>query len=303
MGDITERKRAEEALRESEKRFKLAAESSTDLIYEWDIKERVDWFGKIDELLGYSPSEFPRTFEAWANSVHPEDRDRVMAAVKNHLEKNEPYNIEYRVRKKDGTYNYWWVRGNAVRDEKGNPYRWVGAITDVTERKRAEEMLGASEERYRTLFEGAAEGILVADIESKQFKYVNPAICRMLGYTAEELTRLSLVDIHPKEALDYVVAEFEAQARGEKTLSPEIPCLRKDGSVIYTSIATAPVVIDGRKCNVGFFTDITERKRAEESCCTKAKNSTAALIETFRMLSWLTDIEGQQFIIRQSGCL
>ncbi len=132
------------------------------------------------------------------------------------------------------------------------------------ERKRAEDMLGASEERYKTLFEGAAEGILVADIESKQFKYVNPATCRILGYTAEELTRLSLADIHPKEALDYVVAEFEAQARGEKTLSPEIPCLRKDGSVIYTSVITAPAVIDGRKCNIGFFTDITERKRAEE---------------------------------------
>ena len=64
-----------------------------------------------------------------------------------------------------------------------------------------------------------AEGILVADVESKQFKYGNPAICRMLGYTAEELTRLSLADIHPKEALDYVVAEFEAQARGEKIMS------------------------------------------------------------------------------------
>jgi hypothetical protein len=63
----------------------------------------------------------------------------VVAAVKNHLEKNELYNIEYRVMKKDGTYNYWWVRGNAVRDEKGNPYRWVGAITDVTDHKRAEE--------------------------------------------------------------------------------------------------------------------------------------------------------------------
>ena len=234
------------------------------MIYEWDIKERVDWFGKIDELLGYAPNEFPRTLEAWANSVHPEDRDRVMAAVKNHSEKNEPYNIEYRIRKKDGTYNNWWVRGTAVRDEKGNPYRWVGAITDVTERKRAEEALVASGERYRTLFEGAAEGILVADIKGQQFKYANPAICRMLGYTAEELTRLGVADIHPKEALDHVAADFETQARGEMILSYEIPCLRKDGSVIYVSIATASVVIGGRKCNVGFFTDISERKRAEQ---------------------------------------
>ena len=129
------------ALRENEERFRLAAESSTDLIYEWDIKERVDWFGKIDELLGYAQGEFPRTLGGWADSVHPDDRDRAMAAVKNHLEKNEPYDIEYRIRKKDGTYNYWWVRGMAVRDEQGDPYRWVGAVTDITERKRSEEVI------------------------------------------------------------------------------------------------------------------------------------------------------------------
>jgi PAS domain-containing protein len=81
----------------------------------------------------------------------------------------------------------------------------------------------------------------------------------------EELTRLGVVDIHPKEALNHVAADFETQARGEMILSPDIPCRRKDGSIIYASIATAPVVIDGHKCNVGFFTDITERKLAEEA--------------------------------------
>ena len=126
-------------LHRSEERFRLAAESSTDLIYEWDLKEHVDWFGKIDELLGYGSGEFPRTLEAWANSVHPDDRGRVMAAVNNHLEKNDPYDIEYRIRKRDDTYKYWWARGMAVRDEESHPYRWVGAITDVTDRKRAEE--------------------------------------------------------------------------------------------------------------------------------------------------------------------
>ncbi len=144
----------------------------------------------------------------------------------------------------------------------------AGAVANAqlfSERMRAEEALVTSEERYRTLFEGAAEGILVANIADKQFKYANPAICRMLGYTMEELTRVGVADIHPKEALDHVMAEFNAQTRGEKTLAIEIPCLRKDGSILYVSIATTPVVIDGRKCNVGFFTDITEHKKTEEA--------------------------------------
>ncbi|MCJ7674382.1 MAG: PAS domain S-box protein, partial [Sedimentisphaerales bacterium] len=72
-------------------------------------------------------------------------------------------------------------------------------------------------------------------------------------------------DIHPKEFLDHVLAEFEAQVRGEKLLSPDLPCLRKDGTLFYANISGILMVLDGRKCNVGFFTDITERKHAEEA--------------------------------------
>jgi len=140
----------------------------------------------------------------------------------------------------------------------------VQAARYAVERKRSEEALRESEARYKALFEGAAEGILVADLKSRQFKYANPAICKMLGYTVEELTRLGVADIHPKEDLPDVISAFEAQARGETTLAAGIPCLRKDGAVFYTDIKTATAILDGRVCNVGFVTDITERKRAEE---------------------------------------
>jgi len=142
------------------------------------------------------------------------------------------------------------------------------ALKDAEERRekaRVEHALRESEAQHKALFEGAAEGILVADVETERFVYANPAICRMLGYTEEEVTRLGLADIHPKEALPGVIAEFNAQARGEKTLAAAIPCLRKDGSAFYADVTTAPVVINGRKCNVGFFADITERRLAEES--------------------------------------
>ncbi|HEX7320634.1 MAG TPA: HD domain-containing phosphohydrolase [bacterium] len=132
------------------------------------------------------------------------------------------------------------------------------------EHKRTEEALRDSEARYRALFEISADGILLADTETKTFKYANPALCRMLGYTEEELKTLSLADIHPKEDLPRVIAEFEAQARGEKTLAPDIPCLRKDGTVLYADINTTTLTVDNRPCNVGFFRDITDRKRNEE---------------------------------------
>ena len=131
------------------------------------------------------------------------------------------------------------------------------------EKKWAIEALKESEEKYRTLFQVAPEGILSADIKTKKLLHANPAFSEMLGYTEEELIQLDISNIHPKEDLDRVFLEFEAQARGEKTLAQNIPCLRKDGTTIYTDIVTAPILIGGRNCNLSFFRDITERKKLE----------------------------------------
>ena len=103
----------------------------------------------------------------------------------------------------------------------------------------------------------------MADLEAGRFRYCNPAICEMLGYSGEELIELDVTDIHPKESLDHVMAEFEAQARGDRLLAPNIPCLRKDGSVIYADVHSTSAVIDDLECNVGFFTDVTKRRQIE----------------------------------------
>jgi PAS domain S-box-containing protein len=170
--------------------------------------------------------------------------------------------FESRHRRKDGTIIDVDVSVTYLPLSGGRVFTF---FRDITEHKKAEQGLKESEERYRALFEGSAEGILVADIETKKFKYANPAICRMLGYTEEQLRQMGVPDVHPKESLEHTLSEFEAQARGEKTLAPNIACLRKDGTIGYVDINTARLMIDGRKCNVGFFTDITEHKLAEEA--------------------------------------
>jgi len=138
-------------------------------------------------------------------------------------------------------------------------------IESALYKDRMERRLRESEARFRTLFHFAGEGILVAEVESKRFTYANPAICKMLGYTEEELLRLSVGDIHPPEAVASVVREFMSQARGDTILAADIPCLRKDRTVIYADINTSAMMIDGRECNVGFFTDITARKDIERA--------------------------------------
>ena len=146
-------------------------------------------------------------------------------------------------------------------------------IRDVTERRQAEKKLGealqheqadlalrASEARYRTLFDVSRDGIVIADLETKVIRHANPAASRMLGYSEEEFVALGVADIHPKEALPRVVAEFEDPAR---PLAVDIPCLKKDGTIIYADINIATITVDGRASRVGFFRDVTERKRAQ----------------------------------------
>ena len=145
--------------RAANERYRLAAQSATNLIYEWDLGKRVNWYGKVDELLGYEPKKFPRTLHAWMSRLHPEDRERVLAAVQKHLKSEEPYCLECRVKRKDGTYLCWLDRGSVVYDDAGKPRKWIGAVTDITERKRAEKEVEESAARLRQMMDGTVKAI------------------------------------------------------------------------------------------------------------------------------------------------
>ena len=96
----------------------------------------------------------------------------------------------------------------------------------------------------------------------------------MLGYTREELETLSVSDIHPEEALEHVISEFKAQAREGKTPAPNIPCLRKDGTIFYANVSATQAVIDGAQCNIGFFVDVTELRQAKRKGRNLQRNCT-----------------------------
>jgi PAS domain S-box-containing protein len=159
--DNLERKQAEEAWRESAERAQIVTESVVDVIYEWDLKNKVEWRGDVDSLMGYPAGGFPRTFNGWAATLHPEDKERVMLAVESQLRGAAPYNVEYRIAKKGGRWRWWSARGTALRDERGQPRRWVGAITDITEREQAVEELRRIEwmlsKTPASIIEGRAE--------------------------------------------------------------------------------------------------------------------------------------------------
>jgi hypothetical protein len=155
--DITERKRAEEALRASEERLKLVIDATNDAIWDWDlVQNKCFWSKRFYQFLGLSPTEEKRYFyESLYPLVHPEDREQFTELLYQHLELNQPYKMELRLRRADRTYNWFFIRGKAVRDPNGRPLRIVGALSDISERKQAEEELRQQNQRSQLLAEVA----------------------------------------------------------------------------------------------------------------------------------------------------
>jgi len=130
--------------------------------------------------------------------------------------------------------------------------------------KQVEKELNGSEQLFKSIFNNAADGILLADVENKRFHSCNKMICQMSGYTEQELKNLTITDIHPKKDQPYVQEQFDKQVRGEFTLAKDIPIKKKDGNVFYVDINSFPVNLGEKKYLMGIFRDITERKKAEE---------------------------------------
>ncbi len=140
--DISAAVQVRDELRHKEERFRAAAASTTDLIWEADmLAETVDWFGDVDQMLGYDPGSFPRTVGAWIESIHPDDIDEVNQCVERIVETGEGFHARYRVRHKDGTYRHWEDRARVIGWIDGRGNNIVGSITDITDRVVAQQKL------------------------------------------------------------------------------------------------------------------------------------------------------------------
>lgn len=261
---ITEYKQLEMHLRESEERFRNIAELTTDWVWQVDVNGTYVYSGdKIRQLLGYEPEEVygktPFDF------MPPEEAERVGKIFKQIVEEQKPFSFLENVNlHKDGHKVILETSGVPLIDDDGVLRGYFGTEHDVTERKQAEQALEESERRFRTILDVAVDGVLLMDEAQRKFIQANRAICEMLGYTLDELYELGIEDIHPKEALPEVYKEFEKQRRGEILVAQNLPVKRKDGSVFVADVSSAPMVLSGRTIMVGFFHDVTDRKRAEE---------------------------------------
>lgn len=232
--------------------------------WEWDIlNNTLSWSDEIYRIFGFTPQQFEPTYESFMQSVHPEDRQSIETAIREAFEGN-PYSIDHRILLPDGTIRHVHEHGKLIRNEEDQPIKMLGTVQDITERKQVEQILEESEYRFRTILDVAVDGVLLADAQTHKFIQANHAICEMLGYQPNELYQLGVEDIHPTADLPKVQQQFDRQMKGEIRVAQNLPVKRKDGSIFFADVSSAPMTVSGQTIMVGFFHDVTERKQAEE---------------------------------------
>ena len=143
----------------------------------------------------------------------------------------------------------------------GKPYV-VGMGIDITERKKMEDALRDAELKFRTIFDNASDGLLLARAGDRKFVEANEKICQMLGYSKEELLQLGISDIHPEASLPHIIDQFVKLLRKDISTATDLSVLKKDGTVFFADISASIIEYGGVECLLGIFRDITERKRA-----------------------------------------
>ena len=187
--------------------------------------------------------------------------------------------------RKDGTTIDTIISPTPFFDANGEYDGSMAIYTDITEHKKSEEKLKESEQNFRNIFNASIDGILLIDTQTMKFVMANSAMCEQLGYGLDEITTFGLKDIHPAKDLAYVQKQIGSAVKGETKINLDIPVKRKNGTVFYVDISAAPITIYGKKCMLGVFRDITERKKAVEEL-KKAQLKSASLaneLEKFKL--------------------
>ena len=260
--DITDRKKAEDALQKSNTRFELISSTTNDAVWDWNLETGELWSNQMHQhLYGLTLSDPVPTEKMWAERIHPDDRQVMLKKQKEALTSDKNVFIsEYRFKVEGKNYRDIYDRCYIVRNKEGKPVRMMGSMMDITERKKTEEQLRESEERYRSLIEQASDAIMITD-QKGNFIDINSSFCNMFGYTKNELLQLNIRALIDPEQLQKEPMRFERLAGGEQIFSQR-RMIHKNGIIIEVE-ANVKMLPDGRILAIA--RDITDRKKAEQA--------------------------------------
>jgi len=302
--DITQQKRAEKALRDSEENLSKAQEIAHIGSWEWDlVSNEVKWSDELFRILGFEPNEVDPSFDLWNEMIHPSDLEKSKQFVEKTMKGEKDISTEYRMIRKDSSIRHIFARGHNQFDTANNPIKMSGVVQDITERVQAEEeliqyrdhledlvkMRTEKQKELISLFDLTTDLICTADINGC-FRSINKAWEKTLGYTRDDLLSKPYIDfVHPDDVAS-TFAEGDKLSQGQTTLYFENRYRCKDGSYKWLAWTSSPNPETGITFAVA--RDITENKQMEDALKTarndlekKVKERTAELVEVNRRLA------------------
>ncbi|MGZ8596840.1 MAG: PAS domain-containing protein [Actinomycetota bacterium] len=274
MLDVTERKHAEEQLRQAEQRYRALIEHIPAVVYRESPEGEPAKFyisPQVEDLLGYTPEGWTWTPDFWRDRIHPDDQALVYETNDRSNETKEPYTLDYRFRHADG--RWVWVHDEATfvpaPDDEGF---WQGFLVDITERKEAEERLREAELKFRTIVEQNQAIFYTQEIDPDDptislTTYIAPGNTDLIGYTLEDIRAdptLWRSIIHPDDRERVLSADAESNTTGGSHFSMEYRMIAKDGRIVWVQDEARLVELPGKPPYwQGFLLDVTERKESQ----------------------------------------
>ncbi len=253
----------EEALRLATERLSLATRAGGVGIWDYDVvNNRLVWDDQMFSLYGITREQFSGAYEAWQAGVHPEDRQCANDSIQLALQGKKEFDVEFQVLWPDGTIRS--IRGLALvqRDSAGNPLRMIGTNWNITEQRRTEAALRESEVNFRTFFESMTDMIMVGTPEGR-ILFTNSAATRTLGYTAEELKGMHLLDVHPTDKRQEAETIFKAMFKGERESCP-LPLMSKNGDLVPVETRVWFGKWNGEQCLFGICKNLSAEQEAQQ---------------------------------------
>lgn len=256
--DITEKKKADDKVKEAEERWRFALEGSNQGVWDWHVKTGdVFYSDSYKKMYGFDANDLTGKIDQWRQRLHPDDRQRMEEAIKEHTSGSDPYNEStYRIKAKDGDYKWIWARAKIISyDEEGNALRMIGTHTDITEQVHTEES-------YRLLYSNPLP-MWTYDLETLRFLTVNDAAVQHYGYSKEEFLSMKVTDLKPqkevKELMDYLLIrkDYGLQQRTGRHV-------KKNGEIIYVETSTHKLQNSKQNAILVVVNDITSKIIAQE---------------------------------------
>lgn len=265
--DVTGRKDAEKALRQTQERLDFALDAANVGLWDYNIPSgKLEHNEKMAEMLGYRTERTHLMIQEYLDLLHPDDRRSLQEQVQMHQLGETPlFQAEYRLQALDGQCKWIWSMGRVVEWNKQNqPVRMMGVQLNITERKQILDALQASEAKFRAWAESTTAAMMI--YRGLQTLYVNPAAEAITGYSKDELLKMSFLDFMHPEDRELVREHSLARLRGQELPRRyEVRIVDKTGRIKWLDFTAAPLLYEGQLVSLGTAFDLTKRKTMEET--------------------------------------